>query len=375
MFGIIVAGKRVYDKFAEDEMTVYAAQVSFFIILSVVPFIMLLLTAVQMIPSISNARFMELIVGLVPVDYKSLAFRVVNDLSLKSPATMISVTAVTALWSAGRGMFSVARGLNRVNGHGEKRWYVINRLICSGYTIVFILVCILSLGLLVFGNMIQAFMVSRFPIIADVTTHIINFRALWALMILIIFFLGIYTFVPDKSLKLRDQLPGAVFSTVGWMAFSFAFSLYFSHIGGKNYSYMYGSLTAIVLLLLWLYFCMCILFFGAEINYFWIRGGLFLFFWWNSEAVLSGKGKPACRVIQKLLHNSRQGSVLPANQRNPAGEVTGIQRLHENVRPDAPGDRGRHHGNAAACLRPCKAGPGIVVDAQIIRAVRCKQAV
>ena len=55
MFGIIVAGKRVYDKFAEDEMTVYAAQVSFFIILSVVPFIMLLLTAVQMIPSISNA--------------------------------------------------------------------------------------------------------------------------------------------------------------------------------------------------------------------------------------------------------------------------------------------------------------------------------
>ena len=269
MFGIIVAGKRVYDKFAEDEMTVYAAQVSFFIILSVVPFIMLLLTAVQMIPSISNARFMELIVGLVPVDYKSLAFRVVNDLSLKSPATMISVTAVTALWSAGRGMFSVARGLNRVNGHGEKRWYVINRLICSGYTIVFILVCILSLGLLVFGNMIQAFMVSRFPIIADVTTHIINFRALWALMILIIFFLGIYTFVPDKRLKLRDQLPGAVFSTVGWLEFSFAFSLYFNHIGGKNYSYMYGSLTAIVLLLLWLYMCMCILFFGAEINYYW----------------------------------------------------------------------------------------------------------
>ena len=267
MFGLIVAVKQVYDKYAEDEMTVYAAQVSFFIILSVVPFIMLLLTAVQMIPSISNAQFMELIVGLVPVDYKSLAFRVVNDLSLKSPATMISVTAITALWSAGRGMFSVARGLNRVHGHGEKRWYVVGRLICSGYTIVFILVCILSLGLLVFGNMIQAFMVNRFPIVADVVTHIINFRALWALMILIMFFLGIYTFVPDKKLKLREQIPGAVFSTVGWMAFSFAFSLYFNHIGGKNYSYMYGSLTAIVLLLL--YMCMCILFFGAEINYYW----------------------------------------------------------------------------------------------------------
>lgn len=269
MLGLIVAVKRIYDKYAEDEMTVYAAQVSFFIILSVVPFIMLLLTAVQMIPSVSNAQFMELIVGLVPVDYKSLAFRVVNDLSLKSPATMISVTAITALWSAGRGMFSVARGLNRVYGHGEKRWYVVNRLICSGYTIVFILVCILSLGLLVFGNMIQAFLVSRFPIVADVVTHIINFRALWALMILVVFFLGIYTFVPDKKLKFREQIPGALFSTVGWMGFSFAFSLYFNHIGGRNYSYMYGSLTAIVLLLLWLYFCMCILFFGAELNYYW----------------------------------------------------------------------------------------------------------
>ena len=269
MVRLIIRIKQFYDKFAADEMTVYAAQASFFTIIAAFPFIMLLLTVVQIVPSVSQGELMEFILALVPVGYKSVAFRVISDLSLKSPATMISVTAITALWSSSRGMMSIAKGLNRVQGKVEKRWYIVKRLICAGYTIVFILVCVLSLGLLVFGNMIQAFMVSRFPIIADVTTHIINFRALWALMILIIFFLGIYTFVPDKSLKLRDQLPGAVFSTVGWMAFSFAFSLYFSHIGGKNYSYMYGSLTAIVLLLLWLYFCMCILFFGAEINYFW----------------------------------------------------------------------------------------------------------
>ena len=57
MLGLIVAVKRIYDKYAEDEMTVYAAQVSFFIILSVVPFIMLLLTAVRMIPRVSTAQF------------------------------------------------------------------------------------------------------------------------------------------------------------------------------------------------------------------------------------------------------------------------------------------------------------------------------
>ncbi len=269
MVKFILGAKQVYDKFTKDEMTVYAAQVTFFIILSGVPFIMLLLTVIQMIPNVSNADLLELVVSLTPADYKSLAFRAVNDLYLKSPATMVSVTAIMALWSAGRGMFSVARGLNRVHGRGEKRWYVVNRLICSGYTVIFILVCVMSLGLLVFGRSIQAILEERLPWVAEVTGHIINFRALWAAMVLMVFFLGIYTIVPDKKLGVKGQVPGAVFSTAGWMGFSLAFSLYFTYIGGRNYSHMYGSLTAIVLFLLWLYFCMCILFMGAEINCLW----------------------------------------------------------------------------------------------------------
>ena len=60
MVRLILIGKRIYDKFSEDEMTVYAAQVSFFVILSFVPFLMLLLTAVQMIPGISKADFLEI---------------------------------------------------------------------------------------------------------------------------------------------------------------------------------------------------------------------------------------------------------------------------------------------------------------------------
>lgn len=272
MIALIVTAKQIYDRFTEDEMTVYAAQVSFFIILSVSPFVMLLLTVVQMIPGISNARFLELVVNLVPTEYKSLAFRVVNDLSLKSPATMLSVTAVTALWSAGRGMFSVARGLNRVHGREEKRWYVIGRLVCSGYTIIFIAVCILSVGLLIFGSMLEEFFTAHMPVVGALAAGIINFRELWFTLVLFVFFLGIYTFVPDKWLSIKSQVPGAIFSALGWMLFSLCFSLYFTHMGGKNYSYMYGSLAAVVILLLWLYICICILFFGAEINSFLSRG-------------------------------------------------------------------------------------------------------
>lgn len=269
MVRLIVRIKQIYDKFAADEMTVYAAQASFFVIIAAIPFIMLLLTVIQIVPSVSQGEMMEVILALVPVGYKSMAFRVINDLSLKSPATMISVTAVTALWSSSRGMLSIAKGLNRVQGRTEKRWYIIKRLICTGYTVVFILVCVVSLGLLVFGTTIQDFFYHRFPVIAEVTRHIISFRTLLALSFFMLGFAAIYTYVPDRKLKLKAQLPGALFSTVGWIAFSMVFSLYFRHFGGNNYSYMYGSLAAIVLLMLWLYGCICVLFFGAEINYYW----------------------------------------------------------------------------------------------------------
>ena len=90
-------------------------------------------------------------------------------------------------------------------------------------------------------------------------------------LVLFFFFWGIYTFVPEKRLKAAKQIPGALFSALAWMVFSLGFSIYFNRIGGRGYSYMYGSLAAIVILLLWLYFCMCILFMGAELNWFFVR--------------------------------------------------------------------------------------------------------
>ena len=152
MIPLIIRTKQIYDKFSSDEMTVYAAQASFFIIIAAFPFIMLMITVVQVVPNLTRAELLDILLSLVPEGYKSVAFRVLNDLSLNSPATMISVTAVTALWSSSRGMMSIARGLNRIHGESDERWYIVRRLIWAGYTIVFILVCVVALGLLVFGT-------------------------------------------------------------------------------------------------------------------------------------------------------------------------------------------------------------------------------
>lgn len=265
MIGLILRCKQIYDKFSRDEMTVYAAQASFFTIIAAFPFIMLLMAMIQLIPTITKSNLLQVVTNLVPANLKSLVVNVIENIYTNSPATVLSVTAIAAIWSASRGMLSIERGLNRVFGQQKKRNYVITRLICAGYTVVFMAICILTLVLLVLGSSIQGFVENHFPVIAEITHYVISFRTV-LLLILTVCFTCLYTYVPEKKQHFKKQLPGAIFSTLGWVAFSFAFSIYFNNF--SNFSVMYGSLTAIVLLMLWLYVCICILFLGAEINYF-----------------------------------------------------------------------------------------------------------
>lgn len=266
MIELIINCKKIWDKYARDEITVYAAQASFFIVIAFFPFIMLLLTLIQFIPAINKSDLLSIMVRIMPNMLDSLVVGIVDDLYVKSPGTILSITALVALWSAARGMMGIERGLNRIYGTIEKRNYVVRRLVCSFYTLIFMIVCIVSLVLLVFGTSIQNMFVRLFPLLGSITRHLISFRSLLAMLLFFICFVGLYTIVPKKKQKPRNQFPGAAFSTVCWLLFSYAFSLYFTNF--SNFSYMYGSLTAIVLLMLWLYFCICILFIGAEINCF-----------------------------------------------------------------------------------------------------------
>ena len=268
MISLIIHGKQIAEKFVKDEMTVYAAQASFFIVLSAFPFIMVLMTVVQLVPNLSQHDVGAIILALVP-DVRTIApliQDIINDVYTRSPGTVLSITIILALWSASKGMLGMERGLNRAYECQIHRNYIIGRIICIGYTLLFLLTCILSLILIVFGSSIQTFFENTFPIIAEVTRHILNFRTLLAILVMTVCFMGIYTYLPHRRQTLMSQLPGAVFSTAGWLLFSFGFSIYFNHF--SRFSYMYGSLTAVILLMLWIYFCICILFVGAEINYY-----------------------------------------------------------------------------------------------------------
>ncbi len=265
MIDFIIECKQIWDKYVRDEITVYAAQASFFIVLAFFPFIMLLLTLIQFVPAINKSDLQAILVAIMPDMLDSLMLGIVDDLYIKSPGTILSVTAIIALWSSARGMMGIERGLNRIYDSREKRNYVVRRLICAGYTVIFMAVCVVSLVLLVFGTSIQNLVVRTFPVLYNLANHIISFRSLLAMVLFLVCFIGLYTIVPMKKQDPWQQVPGALFATVCWLLFSYAFSVYFTYF--SNFSYMYGSLTAIVLLMLWLYFCICILFIGAEINY------------------------------------------------------------------------------------------------------------
>lgn len=267
MIRFLLCCKQIYDKYSRDEMTVYAAQASFFTILAAFPFMMLLLALIQLIPSITKANLLQLMITIIPstLEMNSLIVSVIDDLYTNSPIAVLSATAVAAIWSASKGMLSIERGLNRVFGQEKKRNYIVTRIICAGYTIIFMIICLLTLVLLVLGGTIQSFMNHHFPLLAEITQYVLTFRTMLVFMLTICFAV-LYTYVPEKKQHFFSQLPGAAFCTLGWIASSFAFSIYFNNFG--NYSVMYGSLTAIVLLMLWIYACVCILFYGAEINYY-----------------------------------------------------------------------------------------------------------
>ncbi len=277
--------RRFIRKMSQDAVGAFAAQSAFFIILSFFPFIMLLLTLLQYLP-FSQEQLSHFTIGFLPDDIDRLVQSVINELYEKASGTVVSITAVVALWSAAKGVMALTKGFNAVYGIDETRGYLRLRLRAMLYTLAFVIILLVTLGVLVFGSSIYHWLIARMPSRLDMALRIISMRSLAGFVLLSVFFLLMYLFLPNRRTRIRDELPGAVVSACGWLAFSYIYSYYIEHLG--NFSYLYGSLTAVVLLILWLYFCMYILFFGAELNVF-LKGWRSNFHQWWSRRKHTGK--------------------------------------------------------------------------------------
>lgn len=254
--------QKIIEKIAGDHVSAYAAQSAFFMMLSLVPIILLLMTLVRFTP-VTQADIMEVAYEMFPKTVSSTIISIVNEV-YNQTGTVISVTVLMAMWSAGKGVLAISNGLNTIRGQIETRNYIFLRLRAAFYTVLFLIAIILSLVILGFGNSISMLVNQYVPVFQYIADFIIEIRTIVMIFVLIIFSLCIYMFLPNEKRKLRNQLPGAIFTAFGWTLASFIFSVYMDIF--KGFSNMYGSLTTIVIIMLWLYFCMYVMLLGGEIN-------------------------------------------------------------------------------------------------------------
>ncbi len=253
-------------KLGRDSVSAYAAQAAFFIILSLFPFAMLLISILQLLrfPAVGGG-WQGWGLEFLPQAVTSFLASVFGEIYAKTTsAAIISISAITALWSAGKGIHAMIRGLNAVYESPESRNYFKLRFTSALYTLIFILIIVITLGLWAFGNSLREWVVETVPAYKDFAILVISFRTAVGLCVLVAFFLAIYKILPNRKSTFLHELPGAILCSCGWIGFSLLYSFYIDNFA--NYANVYGSLTAIVLLMLWLYFCMYIMFFGAEVN-------------------------------------------------------------------------------------------------------------
>lgn len=253
-------------KITRDNIKAYSAEATLFIVISLFPFLMFLLSLMQFLPIDSNT-LLDFMNTFLPSMISSRASNILTPLLTQKSGVIVITTVFGFLWAGSQGFLSIERGLNGVYCRENRRTYLFSRLYSIIYTILFALLIVVLLLIFLFGNRLMASLTSVFPHLTYLTILIKSIRYSAGLVMLIVIFDMMYRFIPnrkDHGSNFITELPGAVLAAVGWLAFSALYSCYIDNF--SNYSIVYGSLTAIVFLLIWLYFCMYMVYIGAEIN-------------------------------------------------------------------------------------------------------------
>lgn len=256
------------DRTMEDEVGIHAAHASFFMMISAIPCIMIILSIARNFVSIDSASAIGIAEQFIPEGGMSFVAQIIHELFDTSQSiSLISITAVTALWSGSRGFMALEQGLSKIITGSKDRGYIKSRLLAYFYTLIFIILVNASLGFLVFGNRLEKFLVGRFSVMSGIFESLVSIRYIILPAVLTLYFAFMYKILPGLPIRRKRTIfPGAAGAAVGWMLFSRLYAFYIDNFA--HYSYVYGSVAAIVLLMLWLYFCMNILLMGAELNEF-----------------------------------------------------------------------------------------------------------
>ena len=219
-------------------ISAFASSTAFFLFLSLIPALMLLCSILPYTP-LTKANLMYVAREISPDAMDSLLISIISDVYDQSVG-IISLTAVGTLWSAGKGVLALMRGLNAINDVEENRNYVLLRLVACVYTVLMLVALLLSLIIMVFGKSLIGLIEGFLPQTSYLFDLMLHFRTpfVWAVLTLVIALM--YTYVPGEKMSFKIQLPGAVFAAVGWSVMTWAFSIYVDEFNGCRDVYHSG---------------------------------------------------------------------------------------------------------------------------------------
>ncbi|GIM28289.1 hypothetical protein CPJCM30710_09550 [Clostridium polyendosporum] len=260
-FFIIV--KKLIKKVKKDDIFALASQLAYNLILAFFPFLMFLMTLV----GLSNLSSNDVLVSLksiLPLNAYELIESTVVEVVESQQKGLLWLSILLALWTSSSGFSGVIKGLNKAYEVRETRSYFKVTYISILCTLAFALMIIITLFLMVFGDLIGKFLIIKFPFDKAIKFAWDMFRFIILISMMILIFASLYYFTPNRRLTWSEVLPGAVISTIGWLATSYGFSFYVNNF--SNYSRFYGSLGAIFVLMTWLFLTSLLLLLGGEIN-------------------------------------------------------------------------------------------------------------
>lgn len=261
--GLIGRTVEAYLWVREKQISLHAAYAGYFIILAVFPALLMLLSLLRF-AGLQVEILVDMMGEILPPALMETVEGMVYSAWLHSTGTVLGLSALTALWSASRGVYGLLRGLNAVYDVWENRGYLYTRSISVIYTFLFGIVLILTLVLHVFGNAVFRWLSMVDNPVVIFLVDLVDVRFFLLLMLQSLIFTLMYMVLPNGRDGFGSSLPGGILSSVGWLVFSDLFSIYVEHF--NRYSLIYGSVYALALGMLWLYCCLSILFYGGALN-------------------------------------------------------------------------------------------------------------
>lgn len=249
-------------KVKKDDIFAQGAQLAYYLVLAFFPFLVFLITLI----GFSNLNANEVLVGLqtiMPESVFDLTESIIKEVVNSQNTGLLGASIVVMTWTASSGFRAVIKGVNRAYEIKENRSFIKRVIIAIVSTVALAFMIILSLGMLVFGNVIGKFILEELNYeIVSVLWNVA--RYIFIVVVMVLIFVLIYRYAPAQRVRWSSVIPGAIFTTIGWIIVSLGFAYYIDNFA--NYSKLYGSLGAMFALMTWLYITSIIFTLGVEIN-------------------------------------------------------------------------------------------------------------